>query len=46
MEDYRSKADALKNDELIKRTIREHLKIEDEEEQKKMEKVLIYNLLN
>ena len=46
MEDYKSLADKLKNDLLIKKTIKEHLKIEDEAAQRNMEKLLIYNLLN
>lgn len=46
MEDYKKMADKLKNDLLIKRTVKEHLKIEDKEAQEKMEKLLIYNLMN
>lgn len=34
------------NERLIQRTIREHLKIEDETAQKNLEKLFIYNLLN
>lgn len=34
------------NERLIQRTIKEHLKIEDETAQQNMEKLLIYNLLN
>lgn len=34
------------NERLIQRTVKEHLKIEDETARKNMEKLLIYNLLN
>ncbi|NTW72595.1 MAG: hypothetical protein HGA49_10205 [Eubacteriaceae bacterium] len=46
MEENKKNEDLYKNELLIKRTIKEHLKIEDEEQAKAMEKLLIYNLLN
>lgn len=46
MEDYKNKKDLLQNELLIKRTIKDHLGIEDEEKAKGLEKLFIYNLLN
>lgn len=46
MEDYKSKKNALQNELLIRKMIKEHLDIKDEEQVKNMEKLFIYNLLN
>lgn len=46
MEFEKFNQEELKNEEMIERLIKEHLKIEDPIEQKKMKKLLIYQILH